>query len=75
MEIAIRGFQKVEIVNLRYSVLGNHRFAGSRHLIVRLSGTELMNILKISVLRREIIHVPKRKQVDLDDSTCLDIIF
>ena len=65
----------MKIVNLRVLVLGNHRFAGSRHLIVRSSGTELMNILKVSVLRREINHVSKRKQIDLDDSTCLDIIF
>ena len=65
----------MKIVNLRLSVLGNHRFDGSRHLIVRSSGTVLIDILKISVLRREIIHVSKRKHVDLDDSTCLDIIF
>ena len=39
------------------------------------SGGELTNILQVSVLRRKIVRVPKRKLVDLDGCSGLNIIF
>ena len=51
MKIAIRGFQKQKLVNLRNPVLGNHTFAGPRHIIVRSNSMELMNTLKVIVLQ------------------------
>ena len=47
----------------------------ARQLTRRSSGAELTNILQVSVLRRKIVHMPKRKPIDLDDSTSLNIIF
>ena len=71
----ILGLQKVEILNSDTSVRASHgrRARTSDHQ--DSSGAELTNILQVSVLRRKIVHMPKRKPVDLDGSTCLNIIF
>ena len=38
----------------------------ARQLTRRSSAAEQTNILQLSVLRREIVHMPKRKQTDAD---------
>ena len=74
-ENRILGLQKVEILNSDTSVRASHgrRARTSDHQ--DSSGAELTNILQVSVLRRKIVHMPKRRPVDLDGSTCLNIIF
>ena len=74
-ENRILGLQKVEILNSDTSVRASHgrRARTSDHQ--DSSGAELTNILQVSVLRRKIVHMPKRKPIDLDDSTSLNIIF
>ena len=47
----------------------------ARQLTRRSSGAEQIYIVKLSVLRRKIVHMPKRKPIDLDGSTGLNIIF
>ena len=65
----------MEILDFETSVRASHDDVRARQIARISSGEELKSILQVGVLRRKIVHMPKRKPIDLDDSTSLNIIF
>ena len=72
-ENSILGFRKVEILNFWNPVLASHgrRARTSAHQEIECCGTDKINVLQLIVLRRKIVHMPKRKPIDLDGSIYL----